>query len=64
LVYQIAGQSSSGKIPGWRRVNVDKMTSARITSQTFVGQRPYPSDEHSGFDMILAVVKYRDEMAE
>jgi len=38
LVYQIGGQSSSGNIPGWRRVNVDEITSARITSQTFVGR--------------------------
>lgn len=64
LVYQIGGQTSSGNIPGWRRVNVDEITSARITPQTFVGQRPYPSGEHSSFDTILAVVTYRDEVAE
>ena len=63
LVYQIGGQSSSGKIPGWRRVNVDEITSASIISQTFVGQRPYPSGEHSNFDTILSVVTYRDEVA-
>ncbi|AFU57122.1 zinc finger C2H2 domain-containing protein [Candidatus Nitrososphaera gargensis Ga9.2] len=64
LVYQTGGQSSSGKIPGWRRVNVDEITSARITAQTFVGQRPFPSGEHSNFDTIIAVVTYRDEIAE
>ena len=57
LIYQIGGESSSGNIlPGWRRVNVDEITSTRITSQTFAGQRPYPSGEHSNFDTILAVV--------
>lgn len=65
LVYQIGGQSSSGNIPGWRRVNVDEITSARITPQTFAGQqRPYPSGEHSRFDEVLAVVAYRDGMVE
>jgi hypothetical protein len=64
LVYQIGGQTSSGNIPGWRRVNVDEITSARITPQTFVGQRPYPSGEHSNFDTILTVVTYREEIAE
>ncbi|AIF84193.1 hypothetical protein NTE_02139 [Candidatus Nitrososphaera evergladensis SR1] len=64
LVYQIGGQSSSGNIPGWRRVNVDEMTSARITTQTFAGPRHYPSGQHGSFDEILAVVTYRDEIAE
>jgi predicted DNA-binding transcriptional regulator YafY len=64
LAYQIGGHSSSGNIPGWRRVNIDEITSARITSQTFAGQRPHPSGEHSNFDTILAVVTYRDEAAE
>ncbi len=31
LTYQISGKSSSGKIPGWRRVNVVEITSIRIT---------------------------------
>lgn len=60
LVYQMAGQSASGSIPGWRRVNVDEMSLAKITSQTFAGQRPYASGEHSDFDAILAVVSDRN----
>jgi hypothetical protein len=64
LVYQIGGQSSSGNIPGWRRVNVDEITSARITSQRFVGHRPYPSAGHSNFDTVLAAVTFRGEIAE
>ena len=62
LVYQIGGQSASGKIPGWRRVNVDEIASARITSQVFAGQQPYPSGKLA-FDTILAAVTYRDEIA-
>lgn len=46
-VYEIGGGSSSGNIPWWRRVNIDEITSTTITSQTFAGQRHYPSGEHS-----------------
>lgn len=63
-IVQIAGQCSSGNIPGWRRVNIDEITSAMIRSQTFAGHRPYQSHEHSNFDMILGIVTYRDEIAE
>lgn len=63
LVYQTGGQSSSGRVQGRRRVNVDEITSARITPESFVGQRPYPSGELS-FDTILSTLAYRDEVAE
>jgi hypothetical protein len=65
LVYQIGGQSSSGNLPGWRRINVDEIPSIRITPRAFSGQRSYPSDGHSSsFDTILAVVTIRDDLAE
>ncbi len=37
------------------------MSLAQITSQTFAGQRPYASGEHSDFDAILAVVSDRND---
>lgn len=64
LAYQTAGQSASGNIPGWRRVNVDEMSLAKVTSQTFAGQRPYLSGEHSDFDTILAVVSDRNDITD
>jgi len=64
LVYQIGGSSASGGLPNWRRVNVDEISSIRITQQSFYGQRSFPSGEHSNFDEILAVVTVRDTAAE
>ncbi len=64
LVYQIGGDTSSGGLPEWRRINVDQISSLRITPQNFSGPRPYSSGEHSNFDEILAVVTIRDETAE
>lgn len=61
LVYQTGGQSSSG-LPGWRRVNVDEISSFRITAQTFAGQRY--TGGHSNFDTVLAALAPRDEVAE
>ena len=64
LAYQIAGQSASGNIPGWRRINVDEMSLAKVTSQPFVGQRPYPSGEHSDFDTILAAMSDKNDITD
>jgi hypothetical protein len=64
LVYQIGGQSASGGLPNWRKINVDEIYSIQITPQNFYGPRSFPSGEHSSFDEILAVVTIRDEVAE
>lgn len=61
LVYQTAGQSSSS-LPGWKRVNVDEISTFRITAQTFLGQRA--PREHRNFDTVLTAVAQRDEIAE
>ena len=57
LVYQIAGGSSSGGLPEWRRMDVVGITNFALTVGTFAGPRPYPSGKHSSFDRIIAVVK-------
>ncbi|MGB6462848.1 MAG: hypothetical protein WBF38_01310 [Nitrosotalea sp.] len=57
LVYQVAGQSSSGNLPNWRRMKISKISGIIISDQHFAGPRPYPSGKHSSFDKILAVVK-------
>lgn len=56
LVYQIAGQSSSGNLPNWRRMDVSKISNMRILDDHFPGRRPYPSGGHSSFDTVYAVV--------
>ena len=64
LVYQVGGESATGDLPSWHRLNVDEISSIRITPQTFNGQRPLASGKHSVFDEILAVATIRDEIAE
>lgn len=56
LVYQIGGLTSSGKIPDWRRINLDEIEGIRVTGQKFSGPR-LDSSQHSDWDTIIAVVK-------
>jgi hypothetical protein len=56
LVYQVAGSSSSGGLPQWRRVVVDGISGLTISSDVFPGPRPNPSGEHSVWDEYYAVV--------
>jgi hypothetical protein len=56
LVYQIRGGSSSGRLPAWRRVEVDQISDFMLLTERFPGRRPNPSGGHSAFDVILAKV--------
>lgn len=56
LVYQTGGQSSSGNLPNWRRMKIDKISNMQILNEHFTGPRPYPSGKHSSFDTVIAVV--------
>ncbi|MEP6575642.1 MAG: hypothetical protein ABJB85_04365 [Nitrososphaerota archaeon] len=56
LVYQTGGGSSSGGIPNWRRIKLDKISNLTITENQFAGKRPYPSGKHSSFDRRIAIV--------
>ena len=57
LVYQVAGQSSSGNLPNWRRMDVNKISGMHILDEHFPGSRQYPSGKHSSFDTTIAVVR-------
>jgi hypothetical protein len=56
LVFQVAGGSSSGGLPQWRRIDLAMMSGLIETSRHFPGRRPNPSGEHSAFDETWAVV--------
>ena len=56
LVYQIAGRSSSGRLPDWRRMKLKKITNLMFSEQYFAGKRGYPSGIHSSFDRRFAIV--------
>ena len=56
LVYQVRGQSKSGRLPNWRRVNLREVTGLRLLNEIFPGRRANPSGEHSEWDQKLALV--------
>ena len=56
LVYQVRGQSRSGRLPDWRRVNLREVINLRLIDENFPGRRPNPSRNHSEWDQIIALV--------
>lgn len=56
LVYQVAGGTSSGGLPEWRRVDVPRMSGLRVLEDTLSGPRPNPSGRHSSWDHVYEKV--------
>jgi hypothetical protein len=56
LVYQIGGQSSSGALPEWRRMDVHRIVDFQVLERAFVGPRPTPSGRHSSWDITYEIV--------
>ncbi|MGH7681920.1 MAG: hypothetical protein ACRENN_08035 [Candidatus Eiseniibacteriota bacterium] len=57
LTFQVAGESSSGSIPNWRRVDLDDVSDLTLLGEHFAGPRPFPSGKHSKFDHVIVFVK-------
>jgi hypothetical protein len=55
LVYQTAGESRSGRLPAWRRVDLSEVSGLRVLDERFLGSRLPPS-RHKDWDQILEVV--------
>jgi len=51
LSYQIGGQSSSGRLPNWRMVDVNKMSDFKALEETFAGNRP--AKQHYQWDKLF-----------
>ncbi len=56
LIYQVAGGSSSGGLPQWRRVDVHRISGLVIGNTLFAGPRPAPSGIHSSWDQTYVLV--------
>lgn len=56
LVYQIAGESRSKKLPDWRLIRVAQMTQLRLLEKRFLGGRRAPSGRHKKWDVLFARV--------
>ena len=52
LAFQVRG-SSSGRLPGWRWLEVGGISDAHLLAQTFPGNRPPPSGRHHQWDDIF-----------
>ena len=57
LVYQIRGGSSSGRLPDWRRVDLQGIINLIATEETFHGPRSNVSGRHSTWDRTYEIVK-------
>lgn len=58
LCYQIAGSSSSGDLPEWRRFDLGDIDDLTFTGQHFPGPRPIPSGRHSSWDRVILIVAF------
>jgi hypothetical protein len=56
LAYQIGG-SSSGKLPNWRWLDVNRISDFQVLERTFRGGRPVPSGKHHKWDQLFVRVK-------
>ena len=56
LAYQIGG-ASSGKLPNWRWMEVDKISDIVLLDRTFRGGRPTPSGKHHQWEVLFLRVK-------
>ena len=54
--YQVRGLSS-GKLPGWRWLEVGGISDAHLMDETFPGNRPPPSGQHHQWDEIFIRVE-------
>jgi len=51
--YQVAGGSSSGKVPGWHMMTTNKIVGLTVSQQTFPGQRPEYKKGDKGMSTIF-----------
>ncbi len=57
LAYQVAGTSSSGKLPNWRWVILAEASDFKLLETTFPGGRVTPSGKHSPWETLFLRVK-------
>uniref|UniRef100_E1TID4 WYL domain-containing protein n=1 Tax=Burkholderia sp. (strain CCGE1003) TaxID=640512 RepID=E1TID4_BURSG len=56
LGYQTGGQSTKGRLPDWRRFDLNYMSQLVLLAETFPGRRLIPSGRHSSWDSRVAIV--------
>jgi len=56
FTYQTAGESSSSRLPDWRKFAVQGMSDVELLDQNFPGSRSVPSQRHQEWDVLFARV--------
>ncbi|MBI1828007.1 MAG: hypothetical protein HY222_04335 [Thaumarchaeota archaeon] len=56
LVYQISGQSNTGRLPKWRDTLAEKISNLRLLRYHFQGKRTSGIDIQKDFDKVLEFV--------
>lgn len=56
FTYQTGGESSSGRLPDWRKFAVGSMLKVELLEKTFPGSRAVPSQNHQEWDVLFARV--------
>jgi len=56
FVFQVGGESRSGRLPDWRLVSLDNASSFALLERTFPGPRPVPSGHHQKWSRLFASV--------
>lgn len=57
LSYQVGGHSRSGKLPNWRRFDLEEVVGLVVLEDSFAGPRDFSSFRSTSFDTVLAVVR-------
>jgi predicted DNA-binding transcriptional regulator YafY len=58
FTYQTAGESSSSRLPDWRKFAVQGMSDVELLDQNFPGSRSVPSQRHQEWDVLFARVDH------
>ncbi len=58
FTYQTGGESSSSRLPDWRKFAVLSMSSVELLDETFPGSRSVPSQRHQEWDVLFARVDH------
>jgi len=56
FVFQVGGESRSGRLPDWRLVTLAEASAFELLDRTFSGRRPAPSGKHQHWDRLFASV--------
>jgi predicted DNA-binding transcriptional regulator YafY len=58
FTFQTAGESSSSRLPDWRKFAVLSMSNVELLDETFPGSRAVPSQKHQEWDVLFARVDH------